>query len=199
VSLALTDANTVDRMYQAFRDSLTGLASRGLFLDLLRERLRAAEHVALLFVDLDRFKVVNDTLGHAAGDSLLVVMANRLKSQIRDTDIAARLGGDEFAVMLPGLATTREAAGVAQRILRVLGEPVVIAGREFLVGASIGIALNAPDVSDPADLIRRADIAMYQVKRNGRSGYRLFSEDMQPALTETAIEARTSIEQDARS
>jgi predicted signal transduction protein with EAL and GGDEF domain len=81
----------------------------------------------------------------------------------------------------------------------VLGEPVVIAGREFLVGASIGIALNAPDVSDPADLIRRADIAMYQVKRNGRSGYRLFSEDMQPALTETAIEARTPIEQDARS
>ncbi len=199
VSLALTDANTVDRMYQAFRDSLTGLASRGLFLDLLRERLRAAEHVALLFVDLDRFKVVNDTLGHAAGDSLLVVMANRLKSQIRETDIAARFGGDEFAVMLPGVSTTSEAASVAQRILRVLAEPVVIAGREFFIGASIGISLNATDVADPADLIRRADIAMYQVKRNGRSGYRLFSEDMQPALTESTVAVHVPTDHEARS
>jgi diguanylate cyclase (GGDEF)-like protein len=120
-------------------------------------------------------------------------MANRLKSQIRETDIAARFGGDEFAVMLPGLTTATEAAGVAQRILRVLGEPMVIAGREFLLGASIGIALNSPDVSDPADLIRRADIAMYQVKRNGRSGYRLFSEDMQPALTENTVAADQEI------
>ena len=189
VSLALTDANTVDRMYHAFRDSLTGLASRGLFLDLLRQRLIGTDGVALLFMDLDRFKVVNDTLGHAAGDSLLVVTANRLTSQLRESDIAARFGGDEFVVMLSGVSSATDAAGVAQRILRVLAEPMVIAGRQLRVGASIGIALNTPDVSDPADLIRRADIAMYQVKRNGRRGYRMFSEDMQPAVTPSGVDA----------
>jgi diguanylate cyclase (GGDEF)-like protein len=189
VSLALTDANTVDRMYHAFRDSLTGLASRGLFLDLLRERLTGAGGLALLFLDLDRFKLVNDTLGHAAGDSLLVITANRLTSQLRESDIAARFGGDEFVVMLSGVSSATDAAGVAQRILRVLAEPMVIAGRQLRVGASIGIALNTPDVSDPADLIRRADIAMYQVKRNGRRGYRMFSEDMQPAVTPSGVDA----------
>ncbi len=179
VSLALTDANTVDRMYQAFRDSLTGLASRGLFLDLLREQLEnGAARVALLFLDLDRFKDVNDTLGHAAGDALLVTTANRLTSQLRETDIVARFGGDEFVIMLSGVSTTTEAAAVAQRILRVLAEPMAIAGRQLTIGASIGIALHTPDVPEPADLIRRADIAMYQVKRNGRCGYRMFSEDM---------------------
>ncbi len=194
VSLALTDANTVERMYHAFRDSLTGLASRGLFLDLLRQRLMGAEGdgsalVALLFIDLDRFKVVNDTLGHAAGDSLLVITADRLTSQLRESDIAARFGGDEFVVMLSGVSTATVAAAVAQRILRVLDEPMVIAGQRLQVGASIGIALHDPGVTDPADLIRRADIAMYQAKRNGRCGYRIFSEDMRPAGTPGATEA----------
>jgi len=183
VSLALTDANTVDRMYQAFRDSLTGLASRGLFLDLLRERLEAGSApVALLFLDLDRFKDVNDTLGHAAGDALLVTTANRLTSQLRETDIVARFGGDEFVVMLSGVSNATEASAVAQRILGVLGEPMLIGGRKLRIGASIGIALHTPDVPDPADLIRRADIAMYQVKRNGRCGYRMFVDDMWSAV-----------------
>jgi diguanylate cyclase (GGDEF)-like protein len=186
VSIALTDANTVDRMYQAFRDSLTGLASRGLFLDLLRQRLRATDRqgvVALLFVDLDRFKSVNDTLGHAAGDSLLVTTANRLTSQLRESDVAARFGGDEFVVMLT-VSSATDVPRIAERILHALAEPMVIAGRRLRVGASIGIAVNTPAVADPADLIRRADIAMYQVKRNGRSGYLMFREDMQPAVTD---------------
>jgi diguanylate cyclase (GGDEF)-like protein len=182
VSLALTDANTVDRMYQAFHDSLTGLASRGLFLEQLAKRLGAAEHenkrVALLFIDLDRFKAVNDTLGHAAGDDLLMITAGRLKSQLRATDVAARFGGDEFAVLLYGVSTAADAARVAERILRTLGEPMPIAGRQLRVNASIGIALSTPGMPDPADLMRRADVAMYQAKRNGRGRLEIFADEM---------------------
>jgi diguanylate cyclase (GGDEF)-like protein len=182
VSLALTDANTVDRMYQAFHDSLTGLASRGLFLEQLAKRLGAAEHeakrVALLFIDLDRFKAVNDTLGHAAGDDLLTITAGRLKSQLRATDVAARFGGDEFAILLYGVATAADAAKVAGRILRTLGEPMPIAGRQLRVNASIGIALSTPGIPDPADLMRRADVAMYQAKRNGRGRLEIFADEM---------------------
>ncbi|MFC0107134.1 sensor domain-containing diguanylate cyclase [Kibdelosporangium aridum] len=182
VSLALTDANTVDRMYQAFHDSLTGLASRGLFLEQLTKRLGAAEHeakrVALLFLDLDRFKAVNDSLGHAAGDDLLTITAGRLKSQLRATDVAARFGGDEFAVLLYGVATAADAAKVAERILRTLGEPMPIAGRQLRVNASIGIALSTPGMPDPADLMRRADVAMYQAKRNGRGRLEVFTDEM---------------------
>ncbi|MCE7010635.1 sensor domain-containing diguanylate cyclase [Kibdelosporangium philippinense] len=182
VSLALTDANTVDRMYQAFHDSLTGLASRGLFLEQLTKRLGAAEHeakrVALLFLDLDRFKAVNDSLGHAAGDDLLTITAGRLKSQLRATDVAARFGGDEFAVLLYGVGTAADAARVAERILRTLGEPMPIAGRQLRVNASIGIALSTPGMPDPADLMRRADVAMYQAKRNGRGRLEVFTDEM---------------------
>jgi diguanylate cyclase (GGDEF)-like protein len=182
VSLALTDANTVDRMYQAFHDSLTGLASRGLFLEQLAKRLGAAEHenkrVALLFIDLDRFKSVNDSLGHAAGDDLLTITAGRLKSQLRATDVAARFGGDEFAVLLYGVSTAADAARVAERILRTLGEPMPIAGRHLRVNASIGIALSIPGMPDPADLMRRADVAMYQAKRNGRGRLEIFADEM---------------------
>lgn len=186
VSLALTDANTVDRMYQAFRDSLTGLASRGLFLDLVGQRLATGRtDVALLFVDLDRFKSVNDALGHAAGDDLLVTTANRLTSQLREPDIVSRFGGDEFVIMLSGIATEQDATAIAERILAVLAEPMVIAGRTLSVGASIGIALHSPDVADHTDLIRRADTAMYQVKRNGRQGYRMFDATMRSAMTPT--------------
>jgi diguanylate cyclase (GGDEF)-like protein len=182
VSLALTDANTVDRMYQAFHDSLTGLASRGLFMEQLTKRLGAAEHeakrVALLFLDLDRFKAVNDSLGHAAGDDLLTITAGRLKSQLRAIDVAARFGGDEFAVLLYGVATIADAARVAERILRTLGEPMPIAGRQLRVNASIGIAMSTPGMPDPADLMRRADVAMYQAKRNGRGRLEIFTDEM---------------------
>jgi diguanylate cyclase (GGDEF)-like protein len=186
VSLALTDANTVDRMHQAFHDSLTGLASRGLFLDRLGQQLRqsarAAERVALLFVDLDRFKEVNDTLGHAAGDAMLTCTAHRLTGALRDTDLAARFGGDEFAVLLNRVSTSDDAIRVAERVLRALDDPLVVAGRRVRINASIGIALSSPGWTDPAELVSRADIAMYQAKRDGRGRYATFTDDMRPAF-----------------
>ncbi|HEY0497771.1 MAG TPA: sensor domain-containing diguanylate cyclase [Kutzneria sp.] len=188
VSLALTDANTVDRMHQAFHDSVTGLASRSLFLDRLAHQLEATGHggsrVALLFIDLDRFKAINDTLGHAAGDTLLTITADRIVAQLRDSDVAARFGGDEFAVMLQNVSTPVDAAKVADRILRGLHEPMRIAGRQLQVNASIGIALSTHGMTDPAALVRRADIAMYRAKRNGRGRYDVFADEMLLAFTD---------------
>ena len=180
VSLALNDANTVERMYQAFHDSLTGLANRGLFLDRLTQQLQAddTERIALLFLDLDRFKAVNDALGHAAGDALLKTTADRLKAALREHDVAARFGGDEFAIMLCGVPTTTDAVRVAERILRALSEPMVIAGRRLEVNASVGIALSAGGITDPMELMRRADVAMYQAKRRGRGRCGVFTEEM---------------------
>ncbi|GDY31524.1 sensor domain-containing diguanylate cyclase [Gandjariella thermophila] len=188
-SLALTDANTVDRMYRAFHDSLTGLASRGLFVERLTQHLGMAERenqrIALLFIDLDRFKAINDTLGHAAGDQLLTTTAQRLTAQLRGTDVAARFGGDEFAIMLYGVSSLADASVVAERIIRAIGEPMIIGGREFRVNASIGIALSTPGMPNPAELVRRADIAMYQAKRSGRGRYQAFAEDMLLAFPES--------------
>src|SRR5437764_5448701 len=158
VSLALTDANTVDRMHQAFHDSLTGLASRGLFLDRLAHHLLTPDRVALLFIDLDRFKAINDTLGHAAGDALLVATAQRLTAQLREIDTAARLGGDEFAVLLSGVSTPAGAVAVVGRILDAFKTPLSVAGHHLRIDASIGIALNTPDTTGAADLMHRADI-----------------------------------------
>jgi diguanylate cyclase (GGDEF)-like protein len=188
VSLALTDANTVDRMHQAFHDSVTGLASRSLFLDRLAHQLELTGHgggrVALLFIDLDRFKAINDTLGHAAGDTLLTITADRIVAQLRDSDVAARFGGDEFAVMLRNVSSAGDAAKVADRILRGLHEPMRIAGRQLQVNASIGIALSTHGMTDPAALVRRADIAMYRAKRNGRGRYDVFADEMLLAFTD---------------
>ncbi|HLL67702.1 MAG TPA: sensor domain-containing diguanylate cyclase [Micromonosporaceae bacterium] len=186
VSLALTDAHTVDRMHQAFHDSLTGLASRALFLDRLASGLADARReltsTALLFVDLDRFKVVNDTLGHAVGDELLMVTADRLRGQLRTVDVAARLGGDEFAVMLTGVDGAQEAILVADRIVAVLAQPMVIAGRRLPMCASVGIAICESGELDPAELMRRADVAMYQAKRGGRGRHRLYTDRMEEAF-----------------
>jgi diguanylate cyclase (GGDEF)-like protein len=179
VSLALTDANTVDRMHQAYHDSLTGLASRALFLDRLTQQLAAAARddvrVALLFFDLDHFKEVNDTLGHAAGDQLLLTIAHRVKEQLRGSDIAARFGGDEFAAMLWDVGTPRDgiAAGVADRLLTVIEMPVRLGDEEVRVTASIGIAYAEPGETEPAPLMRRADLAMYRAKHAGRGRFEL--------------------------
>jgi diguanylate cyclase (GGDEF)-like protein len=178
VSLALTDDHTLRNLSLAVHDALTGLAGRGLFLEKMADHLAAAKDAALLFIDLDRFKGINDSLGHAAGDQLLIITADRIKSQLRSTDVAGRFGGDEFAVILCDIACEAEAVTVAERIVRALGDQMLIAGRKLTVNASIGIALSSQSVRDPADLMRRADIAMYQAKRNGRGRYEIFVEEM---------------------
>jgi diguanylate cyclase (GGDEF)-like protein len=183
VSLALTDAKTLSDMNEAFHDSLTGLASRALFLDRLADGLTAAQRdesrLALLFIDLDRFKQVNDEFGHAAGDALLMGVAQRIQAGLRGGDIAARFGGDEFAVMLGGV-TEQQAVTIANRIIAALQRPYVIGNQEASVGASIGVALCEPGQYPAAQLLAHADAAMYYAKRNGRGR----SEVFEPAMAQ---------------
>jgi diguanylate cyclase (GGDEF)-like protein len=160
---------------QAFRDSLTGLANRALFMDRLGHALvrteRRADDVAVLFIDLDRFKVVNDSLGHAVGDHLLIEVGRRLKSCVRPEDTVARLGGDEFGLLLEGLPGVVGATEVAERIVDQLEQPFMVEGREVFITASIGVALS-PSPQTPAEqLLRHADLAMYRAKNRGEARY----------------------------
>jgi diguanylate cyclase (GGDEF)-like protein len=183
-SLALMDAKTVDLMlHQALHDSLTGLPNRRLFLDRLQHALqRRGERskVAVLFLDLDRFKEVNDTLGHDAGDRLLVEVAGRLRDCMRPSDTIARLGGDEFAVLMEELDADRDAGSLAERMDAALREPVALDGREVFVTASMGIALQRGGGGDP---LRDADTAMYRAKAAGGGAYEFFEESMRWAVT----------------
>lgn len=170
--------------HQAFHDPLTGLPNRALFLDRLAQALararRADRPCAVLFLDLDRFKVVNDNLGHDAGDRLLVSVAERLGSCLRSEDTLARFGGDEFTVLLEGLADRGAVLEVAERLGNALRRPVVLGGREIGVTTSIGIALYHSDSADsPEDLLRFADVAMYRAKSAGKDGYAIFYHGMQ--------------------
>jgi diguanylate cyclase (GGDEF)-like protein/PAS domain S-box-containing protein len=162
---------------QAFHDPLTGLPNRALFLDRLERALaraaRARYAVALLFLDLDGFKAVNDDFGHEAGDRLLVAVAGRLSMRLRSEDTVARFGGDEFTVLLQNVGGPSEATEVAHRILEDLREPFLLEGREHHVTASIGIALSTPAEEDPTPILRRADEAMYLAKQRGRARYAL--------------------------
>lgn len=164
----------------AFHDTLTGLPNRRLLLDRLTQALAQAKHharcLALLYIDLDNFKRVNDTLGHAAGDELLCVIARRLESIVRSGDTVCRQGGDEFVVLLAELAANDDAAEVAGKILAAVVDPVLIRGHSIAVSASVGIAIKPIDGSDDADeLMRKADKAMYDAKAAGRNTYRCFS------------------------
>src|SRR3954468_4741196 len=186
-SLALTDArNFEDAMHQAFHDSLTGLPNRALFLDRLElahaRARRSGSPIAVLFMDLDAFKTVNDSLGHAAGDELLVLVAGRLRRWLRPSDTAARFGGDEFAVLLEDLDGPWAAPVVADRILESLREPFAIQGQEVRIGASLGIATSAHPGSD--DLLRNAHLAMYRAKGLGKARYQLFEPGMHVAVLE---------------
>ncbi len=160
---------------QANHDPLTGLPNRRLFSDRLSQSMKRARRqgscMSLLFVDLDRFKSVNDTMGHAAGDRLLEEAAGRLLSNIRDSDTAARLGGDEFAIILSDSTNPRAGDGVARKVLDSLAEPFVIAGAEAFITASIGIAVYPFDGDDAESLVAAADAAMYRVKKLGRNGF----------------------------
>jgi diguanylate cyclase (GGDEF)-like protein len=161
---------------EADRDPLTGVMNRRGFDRRLGEAVAAAaadgSRLAVLCVDLDRFKQVNDTLGHAAGDRLLTATAARLLAELREADWAARLGGDEFAVVLRGVPAPAVAQGVAERVVRALEQPVEHERSTLRVGASVGIALFPDDAADPASLVREADAALYAAKRAGRGRWR---------------------------
>ena len=183
---------------QAFRDALTGLPNRALFMDRLSHGLTRArrrhEHVAVLFLDLDRFKVINDTLGHTVGDQLLVEVSNRLGSSVRPGDTVARLGGDEFGLLLEDVADAETAELVALRIEAELAKPLSFEGREVFVTASIGIALSSERLGTPEEVLRDADLAMYHAKAKGKARHEIFDGTMSaPALD------RMDLEMDLRS
>jgi diguanylate cyclase (GGDEF)-like protein/PAS domain S-box-containing protein len=169
--------------HQAFHDTVTKLANRALFNERVRHALARArrEHfeLAVIFLDLDDFKTINDSLGHAAGDRVLLEVAKRLATSIRASDTAARFGGDEFAILLEDTAGPQEAAEIAERIVELLKVPLRVEGKEIVVQASLGISVVDYDAGVDADeLIRNADAAMYIAKRDGKGTYRLFEQTM---------------------
>jgi diguanylate cyclase (GGDEF)-like protein/PAS domain S-box-containing protein len=167
-------------VHQAFHDGLTGLANRTLFTERVEQALATIgpTDVGVLFVDLDDFKHVNDSLGHAAGDQLLVAAAKRLKNALRPTDTAARFGGDEFAILLDRVASPEAAAGVATRVIESLHQPFGLHGRAIPIKASIGVAVGRRGVDDADGLLRNADVAMYAAKAGGKDRFELFRPDM---------------------
>jgi diguanylate cyclase (GGDEF)-like protein len=171
--------------FQAYHDPLTGLANRTLFLDRVDACLDQAGVDGLpvvLFLDLDDFKIVNDTMGHAAGDRLLIGVAERLREVLRPSDVAARLGGDEFAVLLDDGPELSHAVTVANRIVDVLRSPFPIEGQEIVVGGSIGVAVGRTGSTDAAELLRNADVAMYTAKGAGKNRVSVFEPTMHAAI-----------------
>ncbi|NQD36624.1 EAL domain-containing protein [Permianibacter sp. IMCC34836] len=184
-------------------DTLTGLPNRTLFHERLRHALSHArrhnQRVALLFLDLDRFKQINDSLGHSAGDGLLKQVARRLSISVRDDDTVSRLGGDEFTVILEGVATLESVGVVADKVLKAFAEPYLLNGTEVVVSPSIGISVFPDDGDDSATLLKNADLAMYHAKDQGRNNYQFYvgamNETMRRRLSlETAL--RRGIEHD---
>ena len=169
--------------HAAFHDSLTGLPNRAMFTQLLKAEIDSAtsgsQHsFAVLFLDLDRFKNINDSLGHTHGDLLLVAFAERLERTLRPVDTLARFGGDEFAILISGMNDSTDAVRVAQRIQDELSQPFVLDKNSTFATASIGIALSSSGYDKPDDILRDADTAMYRAKENGKARYELFDHDM---------------------
>jgi diguanylate cyclase (GGDEF)-like protein/PAS domain S-box-containing protein len=174
--------------HQAFHDSVTSLANRALFHDrvshALQRQTREHEPISVLFMDLDDFKTINDSLGHAAGDSLLFEVGDRLKGCLRTADTAARLGGDEFAILLEDGEEGVTAADVAERIMQMMEDPFTLEGKEVFVRASVGIATaDGERAGDVEELLRNADVAMYMAKERGKGRYQVF----EPAMHDTAL------------
>lgn len=157
--------------YHAFHDYLTGLPNRALFMDRLDRLIKHVQRhpeytVAVLFLDIDCFKAVNDTFGHSVGDDLLIAMGRRLEACLRDGDSVGRLGGDEFAVLLDDVRDVQEASQITERIERALAAPFLLRGHEVFTSASIGIAVSSSDYAGSGEMLRDADVAMYRAKSN---------------------------------
>ena len=181
---ALANARFQERLaYQAFHDPVTDLPNRALFLDRLRHAqarmARVATHYALVFIDLDRFKVVNDSLGHVAGDDLLVQVAGRLQQTLRSGDTLARFGGDEFVALLEDLESEAEAAAIVERLLDSLAEPFLLGERELIVTASAGVVIGDGSHIGPDECVREGDVAMYRAKARGGGCFELFRHDIE--------------------
>jgi diguanylate cyclase (GGDEF)-like protein/PAS domain S-box-containing protein len=174
--------------HQALHDPLSGLPNRALFMDRLEHALaranRQGSKVAVIFTDLDNFKVINDSLGHKMGDQLLVAVAERLKDCVRSDDTAARLGGDEFTILVEDVTGVGEAVQVAERIAEILQPPFALEDQEVFATVSIGIALNSTAQEQPADLLRHADLAMYRAKHRGKARYEVFESSMDAKAVE---------------
>ncbi len=178
----------VEIEHLAYHDALTGLPNRPLFMDrliiALAQASRAHQKLAVFFLDLDRFKDINDSLGHTTGDTLLKAVAERVRRCVREGDTVARFGGDEFTLMIPKLENIEDAAKIAQKIIDTLKIPFVIGDRELFVTTSIGVSISPGDGTDPETLVRNADTAMYRAKDQGRDNYQLYA----PAMNARALE-----------
>lgn len=164
-------------LHASLHDALTGLPNRVFLTHQLEEAIRSARHAAVLYVDLDRYKFINDTLGHSIGDQVLIEVARRLREALRKTDVAGRMGGDEFILLLMDLAEREQIESVARKVLQAIERPFVLMERAYFLSASIGIAVTPDDGRDAQALIRAADNAMYRVKSDGRSDVRFFNGD----------------------
>jgi diguanylate cyclase (GGDEF)-like protein len=181
--------------HQAYHDALTGLANRSLFHDRLAQALaRAKRHggtVAVLYVDLDGFKLVNDRAGHDIGDSLLVEFAERLRGAVRIEDTVARMGGDEFAIVMEDLGDIGVVTGIAARFVEEASRPFAIGDHEIVVSASVGIAYSRMGHEDVESLLRDADLAMYRAKDAGKNGFIVSSEKLLPAEPDLPDQVQT--------
>jgi diguanylate cyclase (GGDEF)-like protein len=184
----LVKLSGVNRYLQhtASHDALTGIANRALLLKRLGELIERQTHhpqqgYAVLFMDLDRFKVINDSLGHTVGDALLIAVSRRLAQNLREGELVARLGGDEFTVLLPNLVEPTLPFVVAERLLAALGQPFILEGHEIQVSSSIGVVVGEPTYRQSEDVLRDADLAMYQAKAEGPGRYRVFDRTMHEA------------------
>jgi diguanylate cyclase (GGDEF)-like protein len=195
-SLDITERKRAEEQIRslAYQDSLTGLPNRLLFGDRLRVAVaqahRLGHRLAVLFLDLDRLKVINDSLGHSVGDRMIAEVGQRLRTCVREGDTVARLGGDEFTLLLPGISQAVDVAKVADKVLEVLRAPVEVDGRELYVTASLGISVYPEDGRDAETLLKNSDTAMYRAKDQGRDGYQLYTSAMNAtALERLALES----------